>query len=63
VSNTKKKRITEHIRQRGQTRRLQNTKKGNRIRGKEKDVSTAMEWGKTTCEKLKNEPNRAEKAV
>lgn len=42
---------------------MPNTEKGNRIRGKEKDVSAVMEWGKTTCEKLKSEPNRAEKAV
>lgn len=32
---------------------MPNTEKGNRIRGKEKDVSSAMEWGRLLVKSLK----------
>lgn len=32
---------------------MQNTEKGNRIRGREKDVSSAMEWGRLLVKSLK----------
>jgi hypothetical protein len=32
---------------------MQNTEKGNRIRGKEKDVSAAMEWERLLVKSLK----------
>ena len=32
---------------------MQNTEKGNRIRGREKDVSVAMEWGRLLVKNLK----------
>jgi len=32
---------------------MQNTEKGSRIRGREKDVSAAMEWGRLLVKSLK----------
>ena len=32
---------------------MPNTEKGNRIRGKEKDISSAMEWGRLLVKSLK----------
>jgi hypothetical protein len=32
---------------------MPNTEKGNRIRGKERDVSSAMEWGRLLVRSLK----------
>jgi len=59
----KKKRITEHIRPRGQTRKsAKHREKKQDLRNRKRRFSSNG-VGKTTCEKLKSEPNRAEKAT
>lgn len=53
ISNTKEKRITPHIRQRGQARRNAKHRERKQDQRKKKDVSAAMEWERLLVKSLK----------